>query len=186
MTWRQLPNAITGLRIALVPALGWLLHERDWLQAAGIVVLAAATDWLDGFLARRYRWQSHLGSLLDPIADKLMIAVAFVGLFLLDAMPDALLWIVLARDLVIVAGGVTYRVLVGPVEGQPSLLGKLTSPAQLAYVVYVLLDLQLGIGNAQVDLACVIAVAALTVASGAGYVWEWSRRARRNWQRRDT
>ena len=181
MIGRHLPNALTALRLATVPWVAWLLRERELSTAAAVVSAAALTDALDGWLARRFGWQSWLGGWLDPIADKVLVAAAYVGLALIEPDFAPLALIVVLRDVVIVAGASAYRALVGPLAAHPTWLGKFTSPVQLAFVVWMLLRVrQLGGLPPEWAAGC-FAVGALTLASGAEYVLEWSRRARRNW-----
>jgi len=75
------PTQLTLMRIALIPVLGIFFYlpiaSARWI-AAGIFVLAALTDWLDGYLARKWKQTSDFGAFLDPVADKLMVAVALV------------------------------------------------------------------------------------------------------------
>src|SRR5581483_5837178 len=103
---RQLPNALTVARFALIPVFVVLIWDaeggHDW--AAGIVFgVAAVTDQVDGWLARRWRVESQFGKYADPLADRLMIDAAVLLLFLADRLPWAALAIVVARDLVLVA-----------------------------------------------------------------------------------
>ena len=104
---RQIPNALTVLRFALVPAFVVLLAEagggHSW--PAGIVFgVAAVTDQIDGALARRWRVQSEFGKYADPLADRLMIDAAVLLLFIADRLPWAGLVIVFGRDLLLIAG----------------------------------------------------------------------------------
>ena len=186
MIGRHLPNALTLLRLAAVPWVAWLLHERAWGTAVLLVCAAGATDALDGWLARRFGWQSWLGSWLDPIADKVLVAACYLGLALLHAIAWPLALLVVARDVVIVAGASAYRALVGPLQAHPTWLGKATSPLQLAFVVALLAAAWQGDGSPAWLPAASWGVAALTLASGIEYIWEWSRRARRAWPNRDT
>lgn len=134
MTWRHLPNALTLARIALLLPLVGLMQAGSHRAAFALVLLAAATDVLDGALARRYGWQTRLGGLLDPIADKLLMAACFVGLWSAGFVPGWLLVLVLARDAAIVGGALAYQALVAPVPAEPSRLGKATTAVQLLYV----------------------------------------------------
>ena len=109
---RQIPNALTLLRFAAIPLFVWLLLDErsgpSW--PAGIVFgLAAITDQLDGYLARRWRVESQFGKVADPLADRLMIDTAVVLLVALDRLPWVAL-LILLRDLLLVGG---YK-LVGP------------------------------------------------------------------------
>ncbi|MCE5232705.1 MAG: CDP-alcohol phosphatidyltransferase family protein [Mizugakiibacter sp.] len=174
---RHLPNLITLLRILLVLPLGWSLLERRFDLALGLAATAGGSDALDGFLARRYDWRSRLGGLLDPIADKLLLATCFLGLSQVGSVPWALTLLVLGRDVMIVAGALVWQRLFGALEAQPTLLSKFTTLAQIVYVLAVLLDLD---GIAALSMAPLLwTVVALTVASGADYVLRWSLQARR-------
>ena len=108
MNLKHLPNAITGLRLAMAPVLLWLLWAGFYRDALWVALVAGASDAVDGLLAKRFGWQSRLGSLLDPIADKLLLGAAMAGLWLAQALPAWLVGLVLARDLVIVAGAVGF------------------------------------------------------------------------------
>lgn len=135
---RQLPNALTVLRLAALPVFAvLLLQDADgpsW--AAGILFGAAGvTDQLDGWLARRWRVESEFGKIADPLADRLMISLAVVLLVALDRLPWASL-ILLARDVVLVLG---YR-LVAPrgYAFKVNQLGKIATWGLYASVGFVL------------------------------------------------
>jgi len=98
--WRHLPNALTVLRMGLVVPLAWLIRETRYDEAVIVAAVAGLTDALDGFLAKRCGWQSWLGGVLDPIADKLMLVACFVTLGMVGAHPDWLTWLVVGRDAV--------------------------------------------------------------------------------------
>ncbi len=94
-----MPNGITALRLALVPAFLWLLLGADRpLAAAGLLGLLGATDFLDGFLARRLSQVSALGTVLDPLADRVLVTAAAVGGVVAGAVPVPLVAVVLARE----------------------------------------------------------------------------------------
>jgi cardiolipin synthase len=181
---RHLPNLITAARIAAcVPLTMWIVRGEA-LTALWLALAVGISDVLDGFLARRFGWQSRIGGLLDPLADKLFLVCAFVALGILGAMPVWLIVLVMVRDIVIVAGAVAYHNLVESVPPEPSLIGKVSTMSQ------VLLVLALLAGPAGLPLPqdvpglLIGAVAVLAVASGAHYVLVWSARARAVWKRR--
>ena len=87
MNLRHLPNAITGLRLAMAPVLFWLLWAGFYREALWVAAVAGASDAVDGVIAKRFGWQSRLGSLLDPVADKLLLGAAMAGLWLAQALP---------------------------------------------------------------------------------------------------
>lgn len=170
MNGRHLPNLLTGLRLVLAPLLPWLLVNDRAEAALGVAAVAGLSDALDGWLAKRFGWGSRLGSLLDPIADKLMLGLAMLGLWLVAALPGWFLLLVALRDLVIVAGAIAWWRLAGPYDGRPTLLGKLTTFAQVLLVLACLLGLVGWLPWDDVAGPAILAVAFLTFASGLDYV----------------
>lgn len=178
MRARDLPNLLCVLRIALALPAGWLIVEGRYRAALAVIFVAGFTDGLDGFLAKRYAWQSELGGILDPLADKLLITTGFVCLWAVGAAPGWLLVAVVVRDIVIVTGATVYRVLFGPFEAAPTRISRLNSGAQMLFVLVTLVHLSTGVPNAGVLVALAWAVLATTVVSGLDYVVTWSLRAR--------
>ena len=162
----------------LVLPLVWSLQSGDYDAALAIALVAGASDALDGWLAKRFEWQTRLGSLLDPVADKLLLVGSLVGLWLADACPGWLCALVIGRDVVIVSGAVAYNALIGPVDGNPTLLSKTTTVAQIGLVLGLLVGLDRRGLPAQWATVGIWVVAALTFASGLDYVVRWSARAR--------
>ncbi|MBN8480188.1 MAG: CDP-alcohol phosphatidyltransferase family protein [Xanthomonadales bacterium] len=176
--WRHLPNLITLLRILLVlPAYG-LIEAREHAAALAVVAVAGASDALDGFLAKRFGWQSRLGGLLDPLADKLLLLACFLGLTTTGALPVWLFPLVIGRDLLIVCGAVAYHNLIGPFEAEPTRLSKLTTVVQIVCVLGELMRLAWWPGLPGRDVLLGLTTV-LTLASGLHYVVTWSLRARR-------
>jgi cardiolipin synthase len=176
---RQLPNAITGMRMLLVVPLVWSLRAGDYRLALGIALVAGASDAIDGRLAKGFGWKTRLGSLLDPVADKLMLIGSFVGLWLVGAAPGWLTALVIGRDVVIVSGALVYNAVIGPIEGDPTLLSKATTVAQIVLVLGLLVGLAWRPLSTDGVAAGVWVVAVLTLASGVDYVVRWGLRARR-------
>lgn len=179
MNPRHLPNALTILRLAMAPALPWLLAIGETRAALWVALVAGLSDALDGWLAKRFGWQSRLGSLLDPLADKLMLGLGALGLWLAGALPGWLLLLIAGRDVVIVAGAIAWWRLAGPFDGAPSLLSKGTTVAQVLLVLAGLLGLA-GVLPMPLPAAALAAVAALTLASGLDYVIRYGVRAWRH------
>lgn len=176
---RSLPNLITGLRLLLIPPFLWALLQGAHGTALLLFVVAGISDALDGFLARRFYWHSRLGAVLDPVADKLLMLSAYVGLGSLGALPWWLVGMVVLRDAIIVAGALAYHRLFGAYEMEPLLASKLNTLMQIVLVLAVLLGLwQAGMPPALVPVL-VYVVGLTTLASGSAYVWVWSRRALR-------
>jgi len=95
-----IPNALSFLRLLGVPVFFWLIvgPQRDGL-ALIVLMASGATDWLDGYLARRLNQFSRLGELLDPLADRLYVFAAIVALYLREVLPLSVLIVLIARDL---------------------------------------------------------------------------------------
>jgi len=173
----NIPNLISVLRMLLVvPIVGALLADRIGL-ALVLVAVAGASDGLDGLLARYCGWQSRLGGLLDPLADKLLLVSLFVTLAVLTLLPAWLAAVVVGRDLVIVSGGVAYNSLIGPLQPEPSGASKLNTLAQLACIATVLLAHATGWVLAPWVTVAGAAVLVTSVVSGLDYVIRWSRKA---------
>ncbi len=177
MNLRQLPNVVTGARMLLVVPLVWSLNDGDYRVALALALVAGGSDGIDGWLAKRFGWRTSLGSLLDPVADKLLLAGCFVGLWLVGASPGWLTALVLGRDVVIVVGAVAYHNFVGPLQGDPTLISKATTVAQIAAVLVLLIGLAVRPLPPGEALAMQVVVAVLTAASGIDYVVRWSVRA---------
>jgi cardiolipin synthase len=177
--WRHLPNAISMLRVLLVAPICWLLLQRSWPTALALVAVAGVSDGVDGFLARHYGWQSRLGGMLDAIADKLLLISCFVVLAWLRESPLWLALIVCGRDLVIAFGALLWRLFIGRIYPQPSLLSKACTLMQIVYLLVVLLAL--AHWPAPTPAPFIWLVAGLCVISGLDYVLRWSHRA---WQTR--
>src|ERR1700683_3705636 len=86
----SLPNVVTSARLVLVPVFVWLLaqpHRRDWFTAAILLAALGSTDWVDGHLARRLDQVTTLGKILDPTADRVLLATATIGILAVGAVP---------------------------------------------------------------------------------------------------
>lgn len=95
------PNVISALRLLLVPVFGVLILNEQDVAALVVLVVAGASDWFDGVIARRFNQTSRLGQLLDPAADRLYIFVTLVGLAWRDLVPWWLVIVIVARDVVL-------------------------------------------------------------------------------------
>ena len=173
---RQLPNIISSIRILLVVPIALALSRHQPVETLWLFCVAAASDGIDGFLAKRFGWQTDLGGLLDPVADKLLLATVVVMLALLGSVPVWLTVAVIARDCIIVLGAVAYRIVVGPVVARPSRVSKLNTLCQVIFILVVIGTPQFSWPPAwQTFLGALVFV---TVAvSGLDYVLAYSRMA---------
>ena len=175
---RHLPNALTLLRLLLVPPLAVLLLRGEYESALWVAAIAGLTDALDGALARMFRWQSWLGGVLDPLADKLLVVTGYACLWWQNVIPDWLAALVALRDLVIVAGATVWHRRIERLTPAPSLLGKLTTFLQLVFLLACLIHVgsRADFGHVLPQLAAVTGLA--TLLSGIDSVWRYGRRAR--------
>jgi len=178
MSLSWLPNAISLLRIALIVPILLLILDGSFGWALALFLLAGFSDGLDGYLAKRFDWHTRLGALLDPVADKLLVAGLFITLAYTQDIPVWLAAVVILRDVVIVAGATVYNFFVRPVQGEPTRVSKLNTSLQLLFLLFV-------ISRAGFDWPDPITLTVLgasvlitVVISGVDYVWSWSRRAR--------
>ncbi|MDJ0907512.1 MAG: CDP-alcohol phosphatidyltransferase family protein [Woeseiaceae bacterium] len=179
MSLSWLPNAITGLRILLIPPVLWFILSGSYREALALFVIAGFSDGLDGFLARRYGWHSRLGGLLDPLADKLLVAGMFVTLAYVGAIPLWLTLVVVGRDVTILGGATAYNLLIRPVQGEPTMIGKFNTAITLTYVFMVLCRLATGWPPEPVLIVLGAATFVTVAISGIDYVVSWSGRARK-------
>ncbi|MGR3914997.1 MAG: CDP-alcohol phosphatidyltransferase family protein, partial [Gammaproteobacteria bacterium] len=172
----QIPNLLTLLRIAACPVLVLVLRDRAYDLALVLFLVAGITDGLDGYIAKRYNFVSGLGAILDPIADKLLIASAYIMLAILEDIPFWLLVAVMFRDLVIVVGYLVLVMMGDEVPMKPSYISKVNTFLQISLVIAVLGDAADWLRIPLVFDALVTGVLVTTVVSGSRYVWDWGIR----------
>src|SRR3984957_16939384 len=132
---RQLPNLITSIRILLVVPIAVALLNHRLPATIALFAAAALSDAADGFLAKRFGWQSELGAVLDPAADKLLLATVFITLAYLRLIPLWLMAVAVARDAIIVLGALLYRLCFGPLNVRPSIVSKFNTLCQTAFIL---------------------------------------------------
>ncbi|HLS81974.1 MAG TPA: CDP-alcohol phosphatidyltransferase family protein [Steroidobacter sp.] len=174
---RHIPNALCALRMLLVAPVVWLLVRAEYGSTLWLFGIAAATDGLDGFLAKRFGWTSELGKILDPLADKLLLVSVFITLAAVGLTPWWLAGAVVLRDATITAGAITYKALYGDPQGRPTGISKLNTLCQILYLLVVVGThaMQRPAPAALTTLGAVVFVT--TVVSGIDYVLTYSRKA---------
>jgi cardiolipin synthase len=140
----NVPNVLTLTRVALVPVFALLLLQRKALGALILVFLAGLTDVLDGLAARTWHQRTRIGTILDPLADKLLLSTAFIlltirGLGFSHVIPLWLTAVVIGRDFLIVAGGVLIYRIRGIKMFPPTVSGKISTVCQVTTVFWVIL-----------------------------------------------
>ncbi|MEM6582628.1 MAG: CDP-alcohol phosphatidyltransferase family protein [Pseudomonadota bacterium] len=174
---QYLPNFLTMSRLLLAAPLGYLVlqHEYEWALVIGL--LAGVTDAMDGFFARRLHAFSKLGAALDPVADKILITVAFISFASTGLIPWYLAIVVILRDAIIVAGAAAYHRYIADIEFSATGLSKVN---MLVQIVFCVLVLAAQISPEIPQLAITAASAAVLFfagASGFDYIMKWSIKA---------
>lgn len=174
---RHIPNLICLLRIALIVPLVLAMRDEQHVRIIVLFTLAAVSDGLDGYLAKRFGWTSDLGRFLDPLADKLLLVTVFITAAWLDIAPWWLTAMAVARDFIIGLGAIVYRLWFGPLNGRPTVISKINTAMQLAYLLAVVLASATGFPPREVLDALAVIVLLTVLASGADYVSRFVARA---------
>ena len=177
--WLNVANAVTLFRALLAPVLIYLLLGGQYSPALWVLLAAGLSDALDGQIARRMNQFTRFGALLDPIADKLVIVSCVIALAVQGLLPVWLTLVVLARDVVIVAGALGFRLLFGHLEMAPLRASKVNTFMQISLILLVLLQAAGWLNVAPWLPAAHGATALAAVVSGAQYVWVWGQKAQR-------
>lgn len=177
----NLPIALTLFRIVLVPLIIVFVISSDrlWVLIAAVIFVAASlTDWLDGRMARRRNQVTRFGTLLDPVADKLLVAAALVALVQVEMIGAWVAMVIIGRELAVT--GLRGVALSMGVVVPASNFGKLKTVSQ--YVAITILILERGVPPEYVPFHLISVVAlwgtlALTVVSGADYFYRFFLKA---------
>ena len=176
MKKRDIPNVISILRIVLVVPLAYFLWSQNYLTALILFLIGGLSDGLDGFLARRYKWETELGVILDPMGDKLMMLTAYLLLGWHNLLAWWLVGLVIFRDLIIVSGTLLYRHFIGEAKLKPLFISKLNTVFQIVLVFLIMLSQVITIKQIIVDSVLWLVVVT-TLMSGYAYIDEWGKRA---------
>lgn len=132
-----LPNVITLARFALIPVFVWLTATEQYLAAFWVLAVLSTTDWVDGFVARRFDMISTTGKWLDPLADRLAMIIVAATLVLTGVAPDWIVWAIVLPDLVLTV--VSLAMFRGSPELDVSVLGKVRTALLLVAAPVLLL-----------------------------------------------
>ena len=172
-------NLLTFLRMALIPVFAIMLvyHNEGW--ALIVFTIAGVSDGIDGFIARRMKQESELGTIIDPIADKLLMTTAFVMLTIPSMLPQGRhlpvpFWVtacVIGRDIAIIAVAGAINMMTGFRGFKPSWLGKASTFVQVSAVILILVAAVYPSINGIYLPTVYTTVAAFAVFSGAHYIF---------------
>ena len=175
------PNLLTVFRMVLIPVFVSLLFYQRFLLALGVFAMAGVTDGLDGLLARRFNQKSQLGTILDPIADKLMLVTAFVVLSMRSVFPQPMpshlpipFWVtiaVISRDVLIIVGAAAINIVTGFRGFRPSMLGKVNTVIQITAIGIIMFAASVPYGTGYYLPTLYATVFGFAILSGAHYVF---------------
>ncbi len=173
-----LPNALTAIRLLLVLPIGLCIAERWFDLALALFLCAAVSDLVDGWLARRFAWESSIGRVLDPTADKLLLVVSLVTLTVAGVLPLIATLALVGRDIVLLGAAAIYRYLIGYLTPAPTFFGKSCSAAIMVLIVVVLLtQVQVPfvseLARWSVEFGLVLIVVTVSLASLLEYLWNY-------------
>lgn len=174
---RHLPNIICLARIALIWPILAALRGGNYDGAMLLFAVAAISDALDGYLAKRFHWTSELGKALDPLADKLLLVTVFVYSTWLGLVPQWLTAAAVARDVLIILGALVFRLWFGPLHGRPTWQSKLNTGLQVTYLFCVMGFRAFGVPTSELLSALAVLTLGTTILSGAVYMVTFTRRA---------
>lgn len=179
------PNMLTVFRMVLIPVFVTLLFYQRFVLALAVFIIAGFTDGLDGLLARRFHQQSQLGTILDPIADKLMMVTAFIVLSMRSIFPQPLpshlpvpFWVtvtVISRDVFIIVGAAAINIMTGFRGFRPSWLGKLNTTVQIGGIAAIIFAASVPYYTGYYLPTVYVAVFTLALLSGLHYIFFASR-----------
>ena len=179
------PNMLTVFRMVLIPAFVTLLFYQRFVLALAVFVVAGLTDGLDGLLARRFQQESQLGTVLDPIADKLMMVTAFIVLSMRSIFPQPVpshlpipFWVtiaVISRDVFIVVGAAAINIMTGFRGFRPSWLGKANTTVQIIAIAIIMFAASVPYYTGYYLPTLYVIVFTFAVTSGLHYIFFASR-----------
>lgn len=168
-----IPNLLTISRILLTPGFVMAYEQQRFDLAWLLFAVAGFTDALDGILARLLHQRSRLGSMLDPLADKVLLDTSFICLTMQDWLPKWLTILVVSRDAIIVGGLLLMQIFGVEVKNRisPTWLGKATTVCQIALVLFVMAEQSLGVSYPASGMILIGLTALLTLWSEVDYVF---------------
>ena len=168
----------TSMRLVLTPVVAALALSGQGRWAAAVFAIAASTDYLDGYLARRWGVSTLTGSFLDTTADKVMVAGVLIALTSIGQASPWAVMIIVCREVMVM--GLRGSVAVSGKVIRSSQLGRTKAAVQFVAIILLLLGVNQRLGPTGIGEWALWIAAALTVASAADYLWRWAASTLRN------
>ena len=168
-----IPNLLTIIRIALVYPILNNIYLGNFEISIIYFIVASITDGLDGFIARKMNWQTELGTLLDPVADKILLSGSIFILWLNQYIPFYIFVIFFSRDVAILLGAAIRMTIIESDTPTPNFLGKLTTTLQIIYIAIIFLKeiIDIDFGLLPLDVFIIL----VTILSLVVYTYNWVR-----------
>ena len=173
-----LPNLLSYGRLLATPLIVWMIAEGMLIWAFYVFVVAGISDALDGFLARRLSLDSDFGRIIDPVADKILLAGTYLALCLTGHLPIWIGILIFGRDLCIVVAWMASGQKGNFIRPDPLRVSKINTALQIALAAYTILSIGYGftlvlVENITLAIALLYLVAVTTFLSGASYFVRW-------------
>ena len=178
MHLKWIPNIISIFRILLILPVLLLIFRSEYQWALFLFLIAGLSDALDGYLAKHFGWRTRVGALLDPVADKLLVAGSYIVLAGLNLIPFWLAAIVVSRDLIIAIGVFIYSFVIEPFEGEATKISKINTFMEFLFVLLVLCSAAFDWPANSVITVIGSAVLVTVFISGIDYIISWIRKIR--------
>jgi len=168
-----IPNLLTIVRIALVYPILNNIYLGNFEISIIYFIVASITDGLDGLIARKMNWQTELGTLLDPVADKILLSGSIFILWLNQYIPFYIFVIFFSRDVTILLGAAIRMTIIESDTPTPNFLGKLTTTLQIIYIAIIFLKeiIDIDFGLLPFDVFIIL----VTILSLVVYTYNWVR-----------
>ena len=166
-----IPNLLSIIRIYLMYPLLTFISEENYIFALYVFIVAAATDGLDGYLARVMNWQTDLGKILDPVADKILLIGTILILWINNYIPIFVFIVFVLRDFIIIMGAAFHMTVYETAAPNPNIFGKITTFVHIGYLSGVFIDIIFGTNF--VNIFIDVFVALITITSLLLYGFNW-------------
>lgn len=176
MTIFTFPNALTFVRIIIIPFFVISLIYKKNQYALVLFIVAAFTDLLDGLLARLIDQKSRLGAFLDPLADKFLLITSFIILTFYGWLPIWVTITVISRDIVVIIGWCLLIILTHQRKVEPSIAGKLANAFQAILIVYILFSINFDYDMPMIKDFILFLAVVFTLFSGIQYIYRGYKR----------
>jgi len=165
----NIPNLITLLRFVLVIPISISIYKGNHFFALSLFIVAGLSDWLDGYLSRRFDWESEFGQIADPLADKFLIIATLLALAFSGKLPLWFVYILLSRDALILIGAILYILMFDSAKALPNKWGKHYTGWTIALFIIVLLRASFDLLPVQLERIAMSGVVLFVILSFSDY-----------------